>query len=295
MAPAILPAQETRIASDFEIQQMERQAAKAKDFTSQLSAHLNLGDLHVTRNESAAAHAEYRKTFDVATVERAAARKRGDLKRYATATMYAGLMQARLGDERAAFELLDEAARYAADDAKTWSIYADAMGFLAFRDKAEAGARNAVAIAEQKPADSLDLAVYRFSLSAYVARDEAIGLLERVVATLKSKQFDKVRRDIARHERFEIYSIVRNDTNAYITLLDRSQLRLASLYEDRGETARARKTYQDVLAARSDDPAALAGIARLSRSNEERARYFIDAFDANPFSLDTIHANDSLL
>jgi tetratricopeptide (TPR) repeat protein len=290
VAPAILPAQETRIASDFEIQQMERQAAKAKDFVSQLSAHLNLGDLHATRNENAAARAEYRKTFDVATGERAAARKRGDLARYATATMYAGSMQARLGDLRDAFELLDEAARYAADNAKTWSIYADAMGFLGFRDKAAAAARNAVAIAEQKQPDSLDLAVYRFSLSAFVPRDEAIGLLERVVATLKSKQFDKVRRDIARHESFEIYSIVRNDTNAYITLLDRSQLRLAGLYEDRGDFARARKTYQDVLAARSDDPTALAGIARLSQSNEERARYFIDAFDANPFSLDTIHA-----
>jgi hypothetical protein len=45
-----------------------------------------------------------------------------------------------------------------------------------------------------------------------------------------------------------------------------------------------------VLAARSDDPTALAGIARLSQSNEERARSFIDAFDANPFSLETIRA-----
>jgi hypothetical protein len=45
-----------------------------------------------------------------------------------------------------------------------------------------------------------------------------------------------------------------------------------------------------VLAGRSDDPTALAAIARLSQSNEERARFFIDAFDANPFSLDTIRA-----
>jgi len=52
VAPAILPSQETRIASDFELQQMERQAATAKDFASQLSAHLNLGDVHLSRGES---------------------------------------------------------------------------------------------------------------------------------------------------------------------------------------------------------------------------------------------------
>src|SRR5205085_10408016 len=74
VAPAILPAQETRIASDCELAQMERQAATAKDFTSQLSAHLNLGDLRLTRNETAAARGEYRKALDTADNERTAQR-----------------------------------------------------------------------------------------------------------------------------------------------------------------------------------------------------------------------------
>ena len=43
--------------------------------------------------------------------------------------------------------------------------------------------------------------------------------------------------------------------------------------------------YLNVLAARSDDPTALAGMARLGRTAEERARYYGQAFDANPFSL----------
>ncbi|HEV8445296.1 MAG TPA: hypothetical protein VGQ44_00655 [Gemmatimonadaceae bacterium] len=295
VAPAILPAQETRIASDFEMQQMERQAATAKDFESQLAAHLNLGDLHVTRNETAAANAEHRKVLDITANERADRRKQGDIAKYATATMYAGYVHATLGDEAAAFELLDEATRYAGDDAKTWSLYADAMGRLSFRDKAAAAARNAVAIAERKGESPLDLAVYRFTLSAYVPRREGIALLENVVSALKSKQFDSVRREVARHEAFESYSTVRGDATAYVSLLNRSQLRLAHEYEASGDLARARKTYQDVLAVRSDDPTALAVIARLSQSNEERARYFIDAFDANPFSLDTIHAYEQWL
>jgi len=295
MAPSILPAQETRIASDFEMRQMERQAATAKDFESQLSAHLNLGDLHLARNESAAARDEYRNVLAIAEKERLVARKDGNLAKYATATMYAGFTHAKLGDEAAAFELLDEATRYAGDDAKTWSLYADAMGHLSLPGKAAAAARNAVTIGERKGDSPLDLAIYRFTLAAYIPRDEAIATLERVVATLKSPQFDAVRRDIARHESFEIYSTVRGDANAYISLLNRSQLRLAKLYEERGEEARARKTYQDVLAARSDDPTALAAIARLSQSNEERARDFVDAFDANPFSLDTIRAYEQWL
>jgi len=295
VAPAILPAQETRIASDFEMQQMERQAATAKDFESQLSAHLNLGDLHVTRNETAAANAEYRKVLDITANERAARRKQGDMARYATATMYAGYTHATLGEEAAAFELLDEATRYAGDDAKTWNLYADAMGRLSFREKAAAAARNAIAIGERKGESPLDLAVYRFTLSAYVPRREGIAQLENVVAALKSKQFDSVRREVARHESFESYSTVRGDATAYVSLLNRSQLRLAREYEASGDVARARKTYQDVLAIRSDDPTALAAIARLSQSNEERARYFIDAFDANPFSLDTIRAYEQWL
>ncbi|HEY2324639.1 MAG TPA: tetratricopeptide repeat protein [Thermoanaerobaculia bacterium] len=295
VAPAILPAQETRIASDFEIRQMERQAAAAKDFESQLSAHLNLGDLHLTRNENAAARDEYRKVLAIAANERADARKDGNLAKYATATMYAGFVHAKLGDEREAFELLDEATRYAGDNAKTWSLYAEAMGELSYREKAAAGARNAVAVAEWKGESSLDLAVYRFTLSAYVPRPEATKLLEDVVATLKSHEFDRVRKEVARRESFESYSTVRDDATAYVSLLNRSLLSLALSYEANGDVARARKTYQDVLAARSDDPTALAAIARLSHSNDERARYFIDAFDANPFSLDTIHAYEQWL
>jgi tetratricopeptide (TPR) repeat protein len=283
-------AQETRIASDFEIQQMERQAATAKDFSSQLSAHLNLGDVHLLRGEGALAKNEYRKALDIATNERTATRKSSDIAKYATATMYAGLARAKLGDEREAFELLDEATRYAGDDAKTWNLYANAMSILAYRDKAAAAARNAVAIAGRDPAHKLDLAIYQYSLAKSAGRDEAIALLERVVATLKSSEFDALRRDVAHDESFEIYSTAHGAAPAYISLLNRSQLQLAALYEERGEVARARKTYEDVLTARSDDPTALAAIARLSHSDEERARFFIDAFDANPFSLDTIRA-----
>ena len=82
-------------------------------------------------------------------------------------------------------------------------------------------------------------------------------------------------------EAFEIYSSARGEAASYISLLNRSQLRLASLYESRGDAAKARQQYENVLASRSDDPTALAAIARLTQSGE----HFVEAFDANPFSL----------
>src|SRR5205085_10434299 len=50
----------------------------------------------------------------------------------------------------------------------------------------------------------------------------------------------------------------------------------------------ARATYESVVAARSDDPTALAALARLASGESDRERYFAEAFDANPFSLPLI-------
>src|SRR4029077_5783212 len=94
---AIILAQ-TRIASDFELQQMQRQVETSRDFVSQLSGHLNIGDLRMARNETALARAEYAKALDITSNERSAARRASDLTRYATATSYAALAEAKLGD-----------------------------------------------------------------------------------------------------------------------------------------------------------------------------------------------------
>ena len=91
-------AAQTRIASDFEIQQMERQVARSTDFLSQLSGHLNLGDLRASRNESALARGEYVKALEIAERERLDARRASAMTRYATATSYAALADAKLED-----------------------------------------------------------------------------------------------------------------------------------------------------------------------------------------------------
>ncbi|MEO8053497.1 MAG: hypothetical protein ABI833_24120, partial [Acidobacteriota bacterium] len=46
--------------------------------------------------------------------------------------------------------------------------------------------------------------------------------------------------------------------------------------------------YEQVLAGRTDDPTAVAALARITSSEDDRNRYYTDAFDANPFSLDLI-------
>jgi hypothetical protein len=284
-------AQTTRIASDFEIAQMQQQLARSHDFLSQLSGHLNLGDARLARGESALARREYAQAYELASSERLGARRGSDLARYATATSYAALAAAKLGRDANAFELSEEAIRYESGEAKTWNLYASTMSLLGKAAKSASAARNAVALARRDLAQSpdlgnrIDLAIYQYALASALMEtaqtNEAERLLIEVTASLRSTEFDALKRDVARREAFEIYSSARGETSSYISLLNRSQLRLASLYESRGDAARARQQYENVLAARSDDPTALAGIARLSQSGE----HFAEAFDANPFSL----------
>jgi hypothetical protein len=291
-------AAQTRIASDFEIQQMERQVARSTDFLSQLSGHLNLGDLRAARNESALARGEYRKALEIAEKERLDARRASAMTRYATATSYAALADAKLQDAAHAFALSEEALRYTSDSAKTWNLVASTMSVLRRPAKAVSAARNAVAMArrdvQQSPTTSnrLDLGIYEYTLASSLIdlnqTAEAEQLLLEVVTSLNSNEFTNVKRDVARTESFEIYSSARGEGAAYVSLLNRAQLRLARLYEDRGDIARARAQYESVLADRSDDPTALTALARLARTPAERERYYADAFDANPFSLPLI-------
>lgn len=277
---------QTRLASDFEIAQMELQLARSRDFEAQLSGRLNLGDLRAVRNERSLAQTEYRKALDLAERERLAARRDSNLSRYANATSYAALAQAKLGRAAEAFALLEETARYASDDAEAWNLYASAMRTLGHPRKAVSAARNAVAIAATKP---LDRAIYQHSLATALIEAnelaEAETLLVNVTEALRSQRFESLQRDVARQESFEVYSSARGDVAAYVSLLNRAQLRLASLYEKRGAIDRARAEYERVLAGRSDDMNALAALARLARSDAERERYFAEAFDANPFSM----------
>ena len=281
---------QTRIASDFELQQMQQQVARSRDFLSQVSGHLNLGDVRLARNETALARAEYAKALEVAAKERLDARAGSNLTRYATATSYAALAEAKLGHAARAFELSEEALRYDSVSAKTWNLYASAMSLLGKPAKAASAARNAVAI----ETDPLDLAIDKYTLASALTElrqtPEAERLLADVVGVLRSDQFASLRGSVARRESFEIYSSARGREAAYISLLNRSHLRLAALYEARGSVDAARQQYQHVLDARSDDATALAAMARLARTDEERERYYAAAFDANPFSLPLIRA-----
>jgi tetratricopeptide repeat protein len=280
-------AAQTRLASDFEIAQMEKQLATSRGFEAQLSGRLNLGDARASRNELSLARAEYAKALTLADRERLGARRDSSLGRYANATGYAALAQAKLGRTSESFALLEEAARYASDDPETWSLYASAMRILGHPRKSVSAARNAVAIAARKE-NRLDLAIYQHTLASALIEagedDEAERLLVSVIAALRSTRFDALKRDVARQESFEVYSSARGDVAAYVSLLNRAQLRLAALYERRGQPDRARAQYERVLEGRNDDATALAGVARLAKSDGERERRYAEAFDANPFS-----------
>jgi tetratricopeptide (TPR) repeat protein len=290
-----------RLASDFEIAQMEQQLARSRDFEAQLSGRLNLGDLRAARNERSLARVEYGKAFELAERERLAARRESSMSRYANATSYAALAQAKLGRTAEAFALLEEAARYASDDAEAWNLYASAMRTLGHPRKAVSAARNAVAIAAREHTlrangtrAALDLAVDQHALATALIEAnelrEAEQLLVTVTESLRSRTFESLQRDVARQESFEVYSSARGDVAAYVSLLNRAQLRLASLYERRGDVEHARAQYLRVLQGRSDDVTALAALARLARSDAERERYYAEAFEANPFSMPLVRA-----
>ena len=293
--PAPAFAQSGRIASDFEIQQMTKQAADSHDFLGQFQARLNLGDLYRTRTELAQARVEYRQAASLAKSQRTATRKSGDVSLYAQATMYAGLAHAKLGDEHQAFELLEEAARYDSSQARLWNVYSIAMTQLNEPGKAVAAGRNAIAIAEatltREPtvAHRLDAALYHYSLALALVdtreQGDAIRELEQVLAALQSKELDAVRREIAKRESFEIYSTTSSDADTYVSLYNRAHLQLANLYETRGNLRRTRELYEAVLALRTDDATALAGLARLTSATSGQDRRYAEAFDANPFSL----------
>lgn len=282
---------QTRLASDFEIAQMEKQLARSREFEAQLSGRLNLGDVRMARNETSLARAEYTKAFELAEKERLDARRDSSMTRYANATSYAALAQAKLGRDVNAFALLEEAARYASDDAEAWNLYASAMRILGHPRKAISAARNSVAIAAAQP-DKLDLAVYQHALATALIEagevNEAETLLVSITDALRSKTFESLQREVARAESFEIYSSARGDVAAYVSLLNRAQLRLASLYERRGDAERARAQYERVLEGRSDDVIALSALARLARNDAEREKYFAEAFEANPFSMQLV-------
>ena len=275
---------QTRMASDFEIHEMEAQAASAKDFSTQVSAHLNLGDLRESRNEHTRAVQEYTTALHAADSERMQAREDGQWSTYATATMYAGLAEAKLGRAARALELMDEGIRYGGDNATLWNVYASGMGALKLPKKAVSAARNAVALEK----NLIDVIIDRFSLALGLVDagedDEAISTLEKLIADLRSNQFERLRRQAEKQEAFTNFSTVRTDVAAYLTILIRAQDQLANMYELRGNKALAKKTYEGALRTRTDDPIALAAIARLSGSTESYAA----AFDANPFALDLI-------
>jgi hypothetical protein len=142
-------------------------------------------------------------------------------------------------------------------------------------------------VAQAKKA--LDLAVYQHALATALAdvgeTAEAERLLVIVTEALRGPKFANLQRDAARTESFEVYSSARGDVAAYVSLLNRTQLRLATLYERRGAADQARREYERVLASRSDDATALAALARLATSDAERERRYAEAFDANPFSM----------
>ncbi|MDP9194588.1 MAG: hypothetical protein M3P06_23070 [Acidobacteriota bacterium] len=293
---ALILTAQPRLASDFEIAQMELQLARSRNFEAQLSGRLNLGDLRAARNERSLARVEYGKAFALAERERVDARRDASLSRYANATSYAALAQAKLGRDAEAFALLEEAARYASDDAEAWNLYASAMRTLGHPRKAVSAARNAVAIAARTTGlrGALDLAVHRHALATALIEAnelrEAEQLLVTVTDSLRSRTFESLQREVARQESFEVYSSARGDVAAYVSLLNRAQLRLASLYERRGVADRAREQYLRVLQGRSDDVTALAALARLARSDTERERYYAEAFEANPFSMQLVRA-----
>ncbi|HVT44148.1 MAG TPA: tetratricopeptide repeat protein [Thermoanaerobaculia bacterium] len=293
-----------RIASDFEIASMQSQLSRSRNPMARVAALLNLGDLRHTRGEGALSRESYGRAIEILDAQRAEGRRRQDLAKYAVATAWRGLAEAKLGRESAAFDAFEEALRYVSDSPGIWNLYASAMTVAGRPEKAVASARNAVMIANADAgATPLDRHVYEYTLASAllamerdrVGEQEAETLLSGIIESLAGRTFETLRRRIVRNEEFEILSSTEQDASAYLALFNRSRLRLARLYEQSGRPAAAREQYRAVLAARSDDAQALGAMARLTREAADRERYFEESLDANPFSRDLIREYEAYI
>jgi hypothetical protein len=301
-----LYAQSERISSDFEIAAAKRQLSGATTPFARIAAHLNLGDAYASRSESQKSRDEYSLARSEAERERVRSRRDSDLSSYARATSYSGLAAAKRGDTATAFELFEESIRYIADSAGTWNLYASGMLIAGGESEAIGAARTAVAIAESNmerapsTANALDLNVYRYTLASALARRPdtlaaAAELLRTSLRELESARFEKVRDEVASREAFEVMSTAAGDTSTYVSVVLRSRLKLAAIEEQRGNIDAARAAYGEVLRQRNDEPIALAALARLASSNDDREKYFIDAFDANPFAIRLIDSYEEFV
>jgi tetratricopeptide (TPR) repeat protein len=293
---------QTRIASDIEIRQMEEDVRRALDFDTRVAAHVNLGELRRERNESAAAQREYETALQLARKERDDARRDHHIQRYALACSWSGVALAGLGRGVEAFAVLEEGVRYAADLPGVWNLYSVAMFRLGRPEKAIGAARMSVNAAERKTGlwaanvrELIELNVDRYALAEGLldggdATDagEAEQLLRRITQSLEGDAFQALRKDVGKREEFQIVAAPTTESGMYLSIFNRSHMRLAELYEKGGSVEKARREYQAVVARRSDEPAALAGLARLASDAKERDRYLIQSLDANPFAMDVI-------
>ncbi len=288
-----------RLASDFEIATAEKRLQSSGSSVERIAANLNLGDLRTQRMELERGRQHFRDAEALSHAAASAARRRSDFELYSLMTAYRGIAFAKLGHAEETFVAFEESLRYQSDSARVWNYYASAMMVLGYPVKAAAAARNAVLLAEEESATSravpvlLDLAIYRYALAGALLEgdprsDEAATLLSSIVELLGSSKLDSLRRQIGRAEGFEVFSFVRSDADAWLSLYNRSLLRLGEVREAAGDMAGARQAFQRVLERRSDDALALAALARLSERDAERERWFAESFAANPFSPSTI-------
>jgi tetratricopeptide (TPR) repeat protein len=289
-------AAEPHLTSDYEIETARRQLERAQTSREKIAPNLNLGDIYGARHETEASERHYRAALRIAEEMAHSARKRSDLSSYADAVTYRAAALAKLGlagDARAAFE---EAIRYRSDDPSTWNLYASGMRVAGLPAKAEAAARNAVLLAVERrdrkagTKATLDIAIYRYALAGAIyeqrREDPEVGeLLAEVVETLDGPGLAKVRERARAQEIFEVFTIVRSEEDALVSLLNRALLLLGRHYEARGETGAARSAWERVLRMREDDSVALAGLARLATTPRETSQRHLSSLEANPWSI----------
>lgn len=296
---ALVALGQTRVTSDIEIRQMEASARKASDFATKVAAHVNLGELRYERNESAAAQLEFQTALELARKERDDARRARNLPRYALACSWSGVALAGLRRGPEAFAVLEEGVRYSPDSPGVWNLYSLAMSRLDRMEKAIGTARMSVVAAERRimgrPSvrELLELNIYRFALAQGLLdgggdANEAEQLLRAITKSLDSDAFQSLRRAVNRREEFQIVTVATTETGMYLSIFNRSHMRLARLYESNGSVEEARREYQAVVSRRSDEAAALAGLARLATDAKERDRYLIQSLDANPFAANVV-------
>lgn len=283
MALADAPAR-AQSADDHELRTNQRLHETARTAADRFAAAMNLGDIHAGRGGREEARRWWSRARSVAAEERERLRSSGNLSGSARFSAWEAVAASALGDRAEAIALFEQARRILPGDAALLGRYANAELSHGAAEHAVNLARAALAHSALPGGDRtlLDYATIEYTLArALAAAGDAPASASRaraMIERLEGPAARSLRERAAAREEFTVIGTARGDAEALTTLLVRGHLHLATHEERAGNRQAALEHARRALLVRSDQPEALALVARIRGESSD----WLQAFSSSP-------------